>query len=727
MSDIYYCFLEKKSRGRSFSALLVGTNLWSLRKFQLIGQEFSYLNESGVKKGSFNIDEGSIVQVLNPSEADDKPFPFSLTSKSNSVVMSANSEEMRSECVKMLSIAKLDPNWTLSAASSIFYKSNTFRCTLYKRARSQHERRASTTADSTSRDSIWGSIVNLKWSKRDFVLKGQILSYFDGSNMKGNFKLSENHKIVSFSTSEADGRPFSFAIISDIESFHLAALDEESRSTCIRYLNLARCNAGWADDAMKVRESEKREKVESMKLQQQEVCHDFINNSIEIDLKAAKDLASQAQTLNLQFSMEVLKMSGSKARFQAAKKVGRMDLARGFAAQVLQQFFRARTVLRRRKVLQEERRILLLHAYARKLQCVFRRRVAKHKVTKLRYDRLQKRRNEKATVIQLLFRIRAAKSQLSQLKAEKLKRHIVAAVTIQKLLRLKKAKIIRNEIISKISNNIILLKNLTISSSNTSYKTQSVKVYVTAMESPPTSADMQAAESAVSKAKSANVISNSSLQVNLNENTQRVSYATGVSLASGFLVLTFVDKSFECLGQCVMDLSQYPQLLDEGRYVDVTLPIDDYLIPALPSQDVIRVLTHVSVHTANVISSITFSCTLMNRAYCTFGYIWKYSERKMLILSNSFKRRYFVLIDGILSYSDDENNILNIKHSIDCDLITSITFEKSQEKNSNLNHSNSKNDIFNVSSEADEFILRISYKLQAGGAGEGFLVVEVGQ
>jgi len=42
------------------------------------GREFSYLNEMGAKRGVIQLNEDSVVTILNPSQADNKRFPFSL-------------------------------------------------------------------------------------------------------------------------------------------------------------------------------------------------------------------------------------------------------------------------------------------------------------------------------------------------------------------------------------------------------------------------------------------------------------------------------------------------------------------------------------------------------------------------------------------------------------------------------------------------------------------------
>ena len=139
--------------------------------------------------------------------------------------MSANTEETRTECIKLLTVAKSNPNWKLADVTSVVYKANAFRCTLLKRSRATVPNLTNRNSVSKTRESLWGNMrhtvtnqIGLRvWSRRDFILRGQTLSYYDGATLRGTFTLRPSNRIVMLQPSNADGREFAFAIISDTE------------------------------------------------------------------------------------------------------------------------------------------------------------------------------------------------------------------------------------------------------------------------------------------------------------------------------------------------------------------------------------------------------------------------------------------------------------------------------------------------------------------------------
>lgn len=221
MSNIYRVSLHLKSREPQVSN-------WTLYEFELRDRQISYVDNLNQGK-IIMLDEQTTLKVLNPSEVEGRSFGFAIVLRDEKIIFEALSKAMRLETLKMITIAITNPNWTLKEAAKTKFLPDAFRCTLEKRS------------------SDYGSA--FIWIKRDFVLKSQRLSYFDGSKLKGIFTLNADHVIKSIPLSEeTSNKPYAFSITSATDSLYLSAADEETRKECITYFSVAQYNPRWTED-----------------------------------------------------------------------------------------------------------------------------------------------------------------------------------------------------------------------------------------------------------------------------------------------------------------------------------------------------------------------------------------------------------------------------------------------------------------------------------------------
>ena len=69
------------------SSLIVNSHCLFNSVFSLSDNELSYFNETGVKRGFILLTADTTVSIIDSSEADEKSFPFCITTNSDSYVI----------------------------------------------------------------------------------------------------------------------------------------------------------------------------------------------------------------------------------------------------------------------------------------------------------------------------------------------------------------------------------------------------------------------------------------------------------------------------------------------------------------------------------------------------------------------------------------------------------------------------------------------------------------
>jgi hypothetical protein len=102
--------------------------------------------------------------------------------------------------------------------------------------------------------------------------------------------------------------------------------------------------------------------------------------------------------------------------------------------------------------------------------------------------------------------------------------------------------------------------------------------------------------------------------------------------------------------------------------VEVTIPIHSHMLLPIVDSNKDSLVT---VRKAGS-GSVTVSVVLADPAFSTCGWLWKVSES---LLSNAWKKRWFVLVHGELQYYNSEWNLELRKNAIVGSTITSIKEE----------------------------------------------------
>ena len=97
--DQLVIILEKKGRGRGISVI----KTWTVRTFKLQGQNLKYYDKDKLK-GEIDI-SGSKSEIIEPSEADNKEYPFLLDTGKEKLILNATNEHMRKKCVDIFNFA----------------------------------------------------------------------------------------------------------------------------------------------------------------------------------------------------------------------------------------------------------------------------------------------------------------------------------------------------------------------------------------------------------------------------------------------------------------------------------------------------------------------------------------------------------------------------------------------------------------------------------------------
>ena len=147
-----------------------------------------------------------------------------------------------------------------------------------------------------------------------------------------------------------------------------------------------------------------------------------------------------------------------------------------------------------------------------------------------------------------------------------------------------------------------------------------------------------------------------------------------------FLIFTLVTKtplsSSEVFhGQAVVRLSDHTEQLFDGRNTRVSidaLQMQKYVAPLEDTSGASILSLNEALH-RKVEGTLSFVLSVPPHTRTMTGWIFKESGR---LLSNEFKKRFFVLHDNKLWYSHSDSELGNVKKSIQCREVTALVREK---------------------------------------------------
>lgn len=557
------------------------------------------------------------------------------------------------------------------------------------------------------------SSINMKgaWKSRNFTLKGQEFSYSDNrDNKKGSLTIRESDTITILNSSQADGKLFAFALVSEKESITLSVETEGIMKQCVKYLLFAKLNANWTISD-----------VESANL----IWKSF-RCSLEKRARKRPDRSSFTQccviTLTPWHMRDFILIGHTLSYYDASKKKGSItfssnssilcidaEIADGKPFPFLiktdaeEVFLSAPTEELRRKFMFYFNAALLQadwsvdEAIAEEASQLRDREIDRQTRNHLIHeDRIHQKHIKHALQIQCFWRVVIAKCEHKVLVSEKQKKRNNAAVRIQSKVRANNAKIkFRNTVMKNIPQ-MIIVKILDYSSAVISSQGKSntaLSVYVSGVKTvpiipgpevitalPKKNAAALAASSGklvwyCSKLECTSLLSDTP---SMNGQKEALSAVVMNMTTADFIVITLVSKS-GFMGQCVAPLSDFPGIFSANSALTATLSLGDFRVPILTSGKLSSIAPNnsKSIFPSDKQAQLTFSIEVIRSAFDISGNLYKLSEK---IVSNSFKKRMFILMDGRLHYADDEHDIRRIKYTISCNDISSIKFE-SEENN----------------------------------------------
>lgn len=100
-------YLEKRGRGRGITMIV--QKPWANRLFKLDGQKLEYF-DGNLLKGTIHTG-GCAASIIDPADADGKPFPFVLDTGKEKLYLNAPTEEVRKKCIEVLNLSADTANW----------------------------------------------------------------------------------------------------------------------------------------------------------------------------------------------------------------------------------------------------------------------------------------------------------------------------------------------------------------------------------------------------------------------------------------------------------------------------------------------------------------------------------------------------------------------------------------------------------------------------------------
>jgi len=538
------------------------------------------------------------------------------------------------------------------------------------------------------------------WTVRTFKLTKQSLEYYDGEKLKGTVEIN-GASCGLLPPEEADHKLFPFHCDNGKEKLILNASCEEIRQRCLQIFTLAATDPDWtlaaidpnpallaAVSLLTMNGSDEKEKLEAQqKVVEAERLNAVTDATARIleeelankKLQQAREAEGQQHEAQEQEVMNLLKGLGAKSRFQTALKHGKMSVARDAAAAMLQGQWRCKLAQRKIILKRAEKERLLRDGYARKIQSRYRCRLAKRRVEKAKAEKLRIKKEISSITIQCNWRIYKARKAFTSKQDERL-----AAEYNRKLARQRGIIKMQNTIrafsakrrVSRLLVHVPTVVTATITKveglnvSDPTHCDPAAVVSGCVLNVPPTEPHRvnpyyQISDETIKQ--HGKITSHYHVK---NVSSKTVAMATALS-SMDFLVVTLVDRNSphkdDCLGQAFIRISDVRRQLykTKSSSVDITVPVHSHLI--LPIIDANKE-SLVTVRKAAT-GTVTVSVSIADPAYSTCGWLWKVSES---MLSNAWKKRWFVLMNGELQYFNSELNLELKKHVIVGQTITSF-------------------------------------------------------
>lgn len=405
----------------------------------------------------------------------------------------------------------------------------------------------------------------------------------------------------------------------------------------------------------------------------------------------------------------MLKGLGAKARFRAARAEGRQEVMLEAAACMLQGAWRCKQARRRMLIKKAEKEALQREAYARRIQCRYRVRLARRRMAVIKAEKMRIKERLAAIRFQCAWRIHKARRLYRNKKQSANERKQAAAmrekllkavVMVQCAVRIRQARAVYR---MRLEAGMAQQVNKSISRQRRILTIQSIvrrflacrraaryrvayPMIVSALLHKLDGAskgneDISAIVSGLVLAfpighpalvnpaitvplelvKSAGKITSHCRMEGLGKGQPAL--ATALNQLD-FVVVTLLDKN-EFLGQAIIKVSDVLRSAHPSEYTAITH--NTLVFPLLDSNQ----SPLVQAPRSPVINPprLTIGLSVSPPAFSMCGWLWKVSES---LLSKAFKKRWFVLMDGQLTYFNSDLCLEASKNIVNCSSVTSL-------------------------------------------------------
>jgi len=485
------------------------------------------------------------------------------------------------------------------------------------------------------------------WAVRTFKLVGQSFEYYDGPKLKGTID-TKGSKAYTVASADADGKEFPFQLdTTDGEKVLLSATTWGTRDMCISVLNRSSKNPKWdnKEENEKARlESRMRElEYERKQATASGAAGVFNEQGANASLKKAGAADAAIKAEHTKNTAAMFKSVSAKQRYNEAKAVGDKKGMSAAAAEMIQGAIRRK--LSQKRI--AEQRIIkaqwIRDGYARKIQSRYRQRLAKRKIEKVRWEKgVIGRKLNKLVRMQGVLRAFYAFKRLNRMRIAYPDLVTVNVLDLQNFLKVagttpEPLAVVHGLCLDLPASHPALN---TIKGDVPTKVLQAHGHFTSAFHSPTTVFPV-----------------NSAVEMS----------AAGANRLD-YVVITIIDQASpskkDLIGQVVVKLAQLRNL-SLGKPVTVTLRLGALLL------DVKNAAGESVATTGRVPTGIvTLSITRPLNSFNISGPVWKVSDNKLAL--GAWRKRWFTLHNGQLSYFNSEFNLETPKATIATSTITAI-------------------------------------------------------
>ena len=485
------------------------------------------------------------------------------------------------------------------------------------------------------------------WAVRTFKLVEQGFEYYDGAKLKGTID-TKGSRTIPVASTDADGKEFPFQLEStDGEKVLLNGSSWAIRDKCIEVLNRSSKNPKWdnKEENEKYRLEARLRELEHERLAATKAgaAGVFNEQGANASLKKGQAANDAIKAENAKNAASSFKKANAKKRFREAKASGDKKGMSEAAAEMIQGVIRVKLS----KKLIEAQRILkakwIRDGYARKIQSRYRQRLAQKRIQKIKWEKgVIGRKLNKLVRMQGVLRAFCAFKRMNKMRLAYPDFVTVNVMDVQNFLKVAGT---TPEPLAMVNG---LCLDLPVNHPALSTIKGEVPVKV-----------LQAHGHFTSHFQSPTTV----FPVN-----SSVEASAAAANRMDYLIVTIIDQASpskkDLIGQVCIKLSQVRNL-SLGKPVTLTLPLGPLKL------DVKNQAGESQVNSSRLpTGTITLTITRPLNSYNISGPVWKVSDNKLAL--GAWRKRWFTLHNGQLSYFNSEFNLESAKATIAANTITGI-------------------------------------------------------